>query len=357
MRSKATELGGIKSLVKVVGVLCLGCLGLMSCSKKSTNDSGSQPPPAGGPELVWSRGSDAVPSCCNSWDISGIKLDGTGFRRLTTTGAEGYPLWSPNGSRILFTESSGAPTTTLWVMDADGANKRQVIDSVVERGHAWSPNGARIAVLRQGAGAATALFVVDSNGANRHFIADSVTSAGWVESGSEVICCINGDSPSPRLEKVSADGSVRDTIFTTSAPIAAVLGPVPGSGEILFVHADSLARMKPDGTDYRAYFPLDYERFDSGHDDIGLNGAATMIAFEVNKQVYVANTDGTGLRAVGGVQSGVSELDLSGDGTWIAFRNSSNSDADIILQKADGSTQRNLTNTPTEKDKAPQFRP
>jgi Tol biopolymer transport system component len=56
------------------------------------------------------------------FQICTINTDGTGFKQLT----RGYTCdWSPDGKQIVYTDS-GAENGRLWVMDANGNNKRQL---------------------------------------------------------------------------------------------------------------------------------------------------------------------------------------------------------------------------------------
>ncbi len=56
------------------------------------------------------------------------------------------PTWSPIGDKIAFPASSGAWTSHIYIMHADGADVRQLTDGVNWHGEpAWSPNGRWIA--------------------------------------------------------------------------------------------------------------------------------------------------------------------------------------------------------------------
>jgi Tol biopolymer transport system component len=71
---------------------------------------------------------------------------GTGVKKLTTSGKNYRPKWSPDGSRISFIhEAQGR--TDVWVMSATGGNKRAVTDSgdVTSAGASWSPDGKLLA--------------------------------------------------------------------------------------------------------------------------------------------------------------------------------------------------------------------
>lgn len=95
-------------------------------------------------------------------EMASIKPDGTDLKLL---GAGHDPCLSPDGTRIAYTgEAPGG--VSVFVMDADGSNKRQVVKDVNPWGAvfpSWSPDGRQI-VYSFKAGEALELFVVDADG-------------------------------------------------------------------------------------------------------------------------------------------------------------------------------------------------
>ena len=98
-------------------------------------------------------------------DIYTMNVDGSDIRRLTDTpGYDGGAWWSPDGTKIVY--RANHPTTEaeltayrellnaglvrpsrveLWVMDADGGNKRQVTAlGGANFGPSWSPDGTKL---------------------------------------------------------------------------------------------------------------------------------------------------------------------------------------------------------------------
>src|SRR5215831_3688608 len=63
------------------------------------------------------------------------------------------PRISPDGRRVLYTKSDLAKwkenkrTSTIWIVDADGANSHQFLGSDKDRNPVWSPDGKRVAFL------------------------------------------------------------------------------------------------------------------------------------------------------------------------------------------------------------------
>src|SRR5688500_12846391 len=64
------------------------------------------------------------------YDVFSMRLAGEGLRRLTPKppfATDDCPSYDPTGTRIAFC-SDRSGSTQIWVMDADGTNKRQVTE-------------------------------------------------------------------------------------------------------------------------------------------------------------------------------------------------------------------------------------
>jgi Tol biopolymer transport system component len=88
-------------------------------------------------------------------DVFAVRPDGTGLRRLTTTGDAGRPVPSPDGKTLLFMRSehpARLPSTSgLWLMAADGTRQRRLLEvreGSLEVPGSWSPDGDTIAFTR-----------------------------------------------------------------------------------------------------------------------------------------------------------------------------------------------------------------
>lgn len=83
-----------------------------------------------------------------NFEIYAMSSDGTELARLTKTmDQENWPTWSPDSREIAF-YSDGVDGAGIWVMEADGSNRRRVTDPEVSSSAGepnWSPSGPWIA--------------------------------------------------------------------------------------------------------------------------------------------------------------------------------------------------------------------
>jgi Tol biopolymer transport system component len=74
-------------------------------------------------------------------------------RKLTSfIGVNAWPAWSPDGKKIMYLQSEVEGLTKIknfdiWVMDSDGSNKKQLTESPMHEEGEWSPDEKRIAYI------------------------------------------------------------------------------------------------------------------------------------------------------------------------------------------------------------------
>jgi Tol biopolymer transport system component len=100
-------------------------------------------------------------------DICVINVDGSNRIRLTTdAGADEYPCFSPDGTRIAFTSDRNGGNWEIFVMDADGSNQNRLTNHVgLDEDPAWSHNGTRIAFASENSGL-RGIWVMNADGSN-----------------------------------------------------------------------------------------------------------------------------------------------------------------------------------------------
>jgi uncharacterized protein YjdB len=105
----------------------------------------------GGPNVQGVRSPDRTriafsSNRAGSYDLYVMDADGRDVRRLTVdAGSEGDPVWTPDGSRILYTAAPPAGTPQVMSIRPDGRDARPVaVSAGANRGPEVSPDGRRI---------------------------------------------------------------------------------------------------------------------------------------------------------------------------------------------------------------------
>jgi Tol biopolymer transport system component len=153
-------------------------------------------------------------------DLWVMDADGSNRRRLTTSGkATDYnPTWSPDGRRIAFRTTRGASApgvdpSNIFVINADGSGERQLTPPTRDRRAsgglfpAWSPRGDRIAFSN---GLGINLIRPDGTGLKRLGVPGECST--WSPDGTQIMFCSNSISRGEAgdnwdLWVMNADGS------------------------------------------------------------------------------------------------------------------------------------------------------
>lgn len=101
-----------------------------------------------------------------------------GFKRLThAPGAEQEPLWSPDGSRILYVADPGDGHWAVSVMNADGSDNHRLTDAPEAGWPDWSPDGKRIVYWATGAQGRGNIWVMNADGSGKRRVTDEAMTA------------------------------------------------------------------------------------------------------------------------------------------------------------------------------------
>jgi TolB protein len=179
-------------------------------------------------------------------DIFVVNADGGGLRNLTPGRGDDRkrvawfsfdgPMWSPDGSKIVFRARRDRPTQSEWevcrpprgggtcardeiyVVNADGSGLRRLTHNWKSDGTpAWSPDGRKILFLRSGwrdsAEVEGDVYVMNADGSGQRNLTRSVTrpysterAPAWSPDGRKIIFVSNRDRNS-EIYVMNADGS------------------------------------------------------------------------------------------------------------------------------------------------------
>lgn len=246
-------------------------------------------------------------------EIYVMNPDGTSQQRLTDTGCNADPAWSPDGTKILFVRATAAAPPQkgvgalgtesgfgcphglvgdIWVMNADGSGQTQLTDTGLDSDPSWSPDGAKVVFRRDGS-----CPVVE------------VTTAGADTDpfGESDIYVMNADGTSP--DNLNPD----DECFFDKEPVWA-----PDGTRIAFSSsrdgASHIFLMNPDGS------TLDNvsgdNRSDEGPD---WSPDSARLTFRRDGHVWLMNRDGSNADIVTTGEGSEKQPVWSPDGTLVSF--------------------------------------
>ena len=143
-------------------------------------------------------------------DIWIMDADGRNKKQLTTNGDALLPLWQPHGGRIAYlSDTSGK--SEIWIMQSDGVGKRQMTFSEGNVSwYSWSPDGDRIAYVvaaPPGRQPEFSLWVIksDGSGSGQLTTGNWDTSPVWSPDGGRI--AFRSESRDQKLWVIESDGS------------------------------------------------------------------------------------------------------------------------------------------------------
>jgi dipeptidyl aminopeptidase/acylaminoacyl peptidase len=125
-----------------------------------------------------------------NYDIFALRVADNSIRRLTATENNEYePLWSPDGKNIVYRGTRRGLTdrettmedTHVWVMNADGSDRRE-IGAVLDNRQGtpqWAPDGSAVYFTLQQHGSIHLVRLPLSDGRPEYVVKDAGTVGGW----------------------------------------------------------------------------------------------------------------------------------------------------------------------------------
>lgn len=147
-------------------------------------------------------------------EIYVMRPDATGLRRLTRSPrADIQPSWSPDGTRIVFTGGVlGDDLTDLYVMNAGGGGVGRLTSDGESADASWSPDGTRI-VFWSGRDYGSGVYVMDADGGHAELLTpefDTAWGADWSPDGETILFVgtrADDEAEQIAIWSMNADGS------------------------------------------------------------------------------------------------------------------------------------------------------
>ena len=222
----------------------------------------------------------------------------------------GEPSPSPDGKKILF-ESSIAGHYELFTMNPDGSGVVQLTHSGTNHDTpSWSPDGRKIAVVSDRNGHEV-IYVMNADGSGEQPVTSATADSihpNWSRDSRKLIYCADDDLHPPKKNEAA--------IYVVDLQSGQTTTLISGG-------TNTYPSWSPDGRQI----------------------AFRKMLGEMNSEVFVANSDGTGQRNLTNHPAFDGWPAWSPDGKQIAFSSNRRANYQIFLMNADGSNVRLLANT------------
>lgn len=210
------------------------------------------------------------------YEIFTCRPDGTDVRQLTNTGYNILPSYSFDGRKIVFVSRRDGENAQIYVMNVNGLGVVRITnDTYSNMEPMFSPDGTKIVFMRSsGIGDRYKIWTMNANGSNPVQLtsgAGSDQNPSWSPDGAKIAFHSNRDAQShPNIYTMNADGSsIQRITFGTDfdgnpnwSPVGRRIAFASG-GQITIVNADGsnpISISDPTKTDLTPYWSPDGTR-------------------------------------------------------------------------------------------------
>jgi len=185
-----------------------------------------------GAEIMFVSNHGADPDRVFNYDVFAVNVASGAQRQITKTASPEYqPVWSPDGRRIAYLGTKRSLTssettmedTHVWVMNADGSNRREVGISVDNRQRAprWSRDGTSLYTVVQVRGDSK-LYRIPVDGGSPHVVVGDEGQIGsWsLMSDGGLIYAFASPTEPAMLREMNASGVAHDIVRLNTALLA-----------------------------------------------------------------------------------------------------------------------------------------
>jgi Tol biopolymer transport system component len=217
------------------------------------------------------------------------------------TGDVREPVWSPDGSKIVFVHGStfGEIRRGIFVMNADGSGQTRLKDAppTSSFGMAWSPDGAKIAFT-----AGTGIFLINADGIGLIQLTlpgQIAQSPTWSPDGSKIAFSLT-EATETAIYVMNADGSGQTRITDESLAQTWVPAWSPNGSKIAFAGPPRSGGVFPVPVIY--IMNVDGSELTQVTTSYSTNPAwspdGSRIVFNDREDLWLINPDGSGLTQI-----------------------------------------------------------
>jgi Tol biopolymer transport system component len=149
-----------------------------------------------------------------TWNIFSVNPDGSDLRSLTDLPTDEFaPAFSPDGSQIAFVaqRSGSAADADLFVMNVDGSGLTRLTSTGTNWDPTWSPDGTQIA-FRKAIDGDEEIYVVGADGSGETDLSRSPSTweldPSWSPDGTRIaFTSVRGNDQGPQIYVMNADGT------------------------------------------------------------------------------------------------------------------------------------------------------
>lgn len=177
-------------------------------------------------------------------EILVMNADGTMRKRLTHDSEPVVgPVWSPDGTRVVYARADDGRAWELWVMNADGSDQELLTNASTAGDAAWSPDGRRIVFSQYGVGDSgnQELFVMEISSGTVTRITDTPaleSNPAWSPDGSDIAFISEEGSEGSALHAMKVTDLVQTELVSQDVSSVGGLAWSPDGKRIVFVRSD-----------------------------------------------------------------------------------------------------------------------
>ncbi|MGA7304573.1 MAG: protein kinase, partial [Rhodothermales bacterium] len=254
-------------------------------------------------------------------DVAELAVASVEFSPAAHGRAQGSPAWSPDGTRIAYTQGN-----SIYIHNMDGSDPIHLADSFLPHSLNWSPDGTRIAFVA----------------GNAEFVFGTVTFANIAPSSIQIIGIDGGEA----VEVVPNDATNMSPVWMPDGKRLLFLSDRGGARDVYVVRVDDAGH--PTETPRRLTTGLGAHTIDVSSD--GKELAYSLLVAQANIwSIPIPSEGSVSVSEAREVTTGnqvVEAMTVSPDGRRLAFDTDRTGNADIFTMNVDGTDLRQVTTDP-----------